>query len=118
MVSGILIQPATEEWAPLREALLPQVNPRQAFEHTPVCPPPSVGQHWLTLEHNGVLFPPEYVPHGRPVMYRMDDGTEKVIKLDPGVPPPCCPMPAPTHSSTHEHTHVLAHVPIHRMTKI
>jgi DNA topoisomerase-1 len=25
---------------------------------------------WTTLEHNGVLFPPEYVPHRRPLIYR------------------------------------------------
>ncbi|KAK4531834.1 hypothetical protein CCYA_CCYA09G2691 [Cyanidiococcus yangmingshanensis] len=23
---------------------------------------------WVSLEHNGVLFPPEYVPHGRPLL--------------------------------------------------
>ncbi len=25
---------------------------------------------WTTLEHNGVLFPPEYVPHSIPVYYK------------------------------------------------
>jgi DNA topoisomerase-1 len=33
---------------------------------------------WRTLEHNGVMFPPEYEPHGIPVTY---DG--KDIKLNP-----------------------------------
>jgi len=33
---------------------------------------------WATLEHNGVLFPPEYVPHNIPVMY---DSHE--VKLEP-----------------------------------
>lgn len=27
------------------------------------------GQKWHTLEHNGVLFPPPYIPHGIPVLY-------------------------------------------------
>src|SRR3972149_264993 len=25
---------------------------------------------WTTLEHNGVLFPPEYIKHGVPVIYK------------------------------------------------
>jgi len=33
---------------------------------------------WKSFQHNGVLFPPEYVPHGVPMLYN----TEKV-KLDP-----------------------------------
>ena len=33
---------------------------------------------WQTLEHNGVLFPPAYVPHGLPLIY---DG--KAIVLPP-----------------------------------
>jgi len=33
---------------------------------------------WTTLEHNGVLFPPAYVPHGLPLIY---DG--KPIVLPP-----------------------------------
>jgi len=33
---------------------------------------------WCSLEHNGVLFPPEYEPHGRPLLY---DGCE--IALPP-----------------------------------
>jgi DNA topoisomerase-1 len=41
------------------------------------------GQHWLTLEHNGVLFPPEYVPHGRRVRYQRPDGTFMDIPMDP-----------------------------------
>uniref|UniRef100_A0A7S1JE07 DNA topoisomerase I n=1 Tax=Eutreptiella gymnastica TaxID=73025 RepID=A0A7S1JE07_9EUGL len=41
------------------------------------------GQHWLTLEHNGVLFPPEYVPHGLPCHYKMEDGKLKEIKMEP-----------------------------------
>ncbi|KAJ2661676.1 DNA topoisomerase 1 [Coemansia sp. RSA 1200] len=28
------------------------------------------GPKWQTLEHNGVLFPPEYEPHGVPLVYR------------------------------------------------
>jgi len=54
----------------------------------PLPPPP--GQHWLTLEHNGVLFPPEYVPHGRRVRYQRPDGTFMDIPMDPGprTPPP------------------------------
>jgi hypothetical protein len=24
---------------------------------------------WEVLEHNGVLFPPEYIPHGLPIQY-------------------------------------------------
>ncbi|KAJ1727815.1 DNA topoisomerase 1, partial [Coemansia biformis] len=28
------------------------------------------GPKWQTLEHNGVLFPPDYVPHGMPLVYR------------------------------------------------
>ncbi len=24
---------------------------------------------WETLEHNGLLFPPEYVPHTKPLKY-------------------------------------------------
>ena len=41
------------------------------------------GESWLTLEHNGLLFPPEYVPHGLPVHYKLDDGTMKEIPMDP-----------------------------------
>eukprot|EP01006_Ploeotia_vitrea_P019698 TRINITY_DN51939_c0_g1_i1.p1 TRINITY_DN51939_c0_g1~~TRINITY_DN51939_c0_g1_i1.p1 ORF type:complete len:753 (-),score=126.30 TRINITY_DN51939_c0_g1_i1:64-2292(-) len=36
------------------------------------------GAKWLTLEHNGVMFPDEYTPHGRPIIY---DG--KQYKLEP-----------------------------------
>ncbi|GJQ10293.1 hypothetical protein GpartN1_g2084.t1 [Galdieria partita] len=25
---------------------------------------------WTTLSHNGVLFPPEYVPHNKPILYK------------------------------------------------
>ncbi|PIA16948.1 DNA topoisomerase I [Coemansia reversa NRRL 1564] len=28
------------------------------------------GPKWQTLEHNGVLFPPDYVPHGLPLVYK------------------------------------------------
>eukprot|EP00758_Cryptobia_borreli_P006491 Tbor_TRINITY_DN5162_c0_g1::TRINITY_DN5162_c0_g1_i4::g.26013::m.26013/K03163/TOP1; DNA topoisomerase I len=35
---------------------------------------------WDTLEHNGVLFPPEYVPHGIPIFYK---GIE--FKMTPAV---------------------------------
>lgn len=28
---------------------------------------------WTTLEHNGVLFPPEYIPHGIPLVYNGQD---------------------------------------------
>ncbi|KAJ2691992.1 DNA topoisomerase 1, partial [Coemansia spiralis] len=28
------------------------------------------GPKWQTLDHNGVLFPPEYVPHGVPLVYK------------------------------------------------
>ena len=31
---------------------------------------------WETFQHNGVMFPPEYEPHGIPIIYK---GTE--IKL-------------------------------------
>jgi DNA topoisomerase I len=32
------------------------------------------GKHkWKTLTHNGVLFPPEYVPHGKPLKYGDDE---------------------------------------------
>ncbi len=34
---------------------------------------------WTTLEHNGVLFPPEYVKHNVPVIYR---GQEIVLDID------------------------------------
>ena len=34
------------------------------------------GQKWGTLEHNGVLFPPLYTPHGIPVLY---DGKEVAL---------------------------------------
>ena len=34
------------------------------------------GQKWRTLEHNGVLFPPLYVPHGIPLLY---DGEEVTL---------------------------------------
>lgn len=27
------------------------------------------GKKWKTLEHNGVLFPPDYQPHGVPLIY-------------------------------------------------
>ncbi|ORX73646.1 hypothetical protein DL89DRAFT_263677 [Linderina pennispora] len=27
-------------------------------------------EKWHTLEHNGVMFPPDYVPHGVPLIYR------------------------------------------------
>lgn len=33
---------------------------------------------WTTLAHNGVMFPPEYQPHGIPIMYKGEK-----IKLDP-----------------------------------
>ncbi|KAJ2550316.1 DNA topoisomerase 1 [Coemansia sp. RSA 1933] len=36
------------------------------------------GPKWQTLEHSGVLFPPEYVPHGVPLVYR-----GKSIRLPP-----------------------------------
>ena len=36
-------------------------------------------QKWKTFHHNGVLFPPEYVPHKIPVLY---DG--KPVSLEPG----------------------------------
>lgn len=32
---------------------------------------------WATLEHHGVVFPPEYEPHGVPLMY---DGEEVQLK--------------------------------------
>lgn len=35
-------------------------------------------QKWKTFHHNGVIFPPEYVPHGIPIIY---DGNP--IKLEP-----------------------------------
>ncbi|ANB50940.1 hypothetical protein [Powai lake megavirus] len=34
---------------------------------------------WTTLEHNGVLFPPEYIKHNVPVIYR---GQEIVLDID------------------------------------
>ena len=34
---------------------------------------------WTTLEHNGILFPAEYVPHGIPLLY---DGTEIPLAHD------------------------------------
>lgn len=37
------------------------------------------GPKWTTLEHNGVLFPPEYISHGVPVIY---DGREIVLDKD------------------------------------
>ncbi|KAJ1883531.1 DNA topoisomerase 1 [Coemansia sp. RSA 486] len=40
----------------------------------------SEGAKWTTLEHHGVLFPPEYVPHGIPISYA---GAK--IKLPPPV---------------------------------
>lgn len=33
---------------------------------------------WTTLEHNGVMFPPEYVPHNIPVLYKGEP-----VQLDP-----------------------------------
>ena len=33
---------------------------------------------WDTFEHNGVMFPPEYVPHGIPVLYKGSS-----VKLSP-----------------------------------
>eukprot|EP00993_Chasmostoma_nieuportense_P003021 NODE_376_length_2328_cov_22.259882_g350_i0.p1 GENE.NODE_376_length_2328_cov_22.259882_g350_i0~~NODE_376_length_2328_cov_22.259882_g350_i0.p1 ORF type:complete len:755 (+),score=261.62 NODE_376_length_2328_cov_22.259882_g350_i0:57-2267(+) len=39
--------------------------------------------HWDTLEHNGVLFPPEYVPHHIPVLYKQNDGTLQRIPMEP-----------------------------------
>eukprot|EP00906_Rhabdomonas_costata_P015134 RCo021746 len=41
------------------------------------------GQQWLTLEHNGVMFPPPYKPHGLPVLYRGEDGRTVEIPMDP-----------------------------------
>ncbi|KAJ1937167.1 DNA topoisomerase 1, partial [Linderina pennispora] len=35
-------------------------------------------EKWHTLEHNGVMFPPDYVPHGVPLIYR-----KKEIRLVP-----------------------------------
>jgi len=32
-------------------------------------PEPPEGTHWTTLEHAGVIFPPDYEPHGLPVYY-------------------------------------------------
>ena len=37
------------------------------------------GTKWTTLEHNGVLFPPPYVPHGIPLIY---DGKEVILGPD------------------------------------
>jgi len=36
---------------------------------------------WLTLEHNGVQFPPPYEPHGVPLVY---DGTQLLLLLGLG----------------------------------
>ncbi|KAJ1663495.1 DNA topoisomerase 1 [Coemansia sp. RSA 1813] len=33
------------------------------------------GPKWQTLEHSGVLFPPEYVPHGVPLLYKNSEIT-------------------------------------------
>ncbi len=33
---------------------------------------------WETLEHNGLLFPPEYVPHTKPLKYN-----DKLVELNP-----------------------------------
>jgi DNA topoisomerase-1 len=33
---------------------------------------------WNTLEHNGVLFPVEYVPHNIPIKYKNEE-----VKLEP-----------------------------------
>eukprot|EP00667_Euglena_gracilis_P003148 EG_transcript_3154 len=74
--------PPPDKKEPRRKAK-PEPEPEEVYKWWEKKEQHPDGQHWLTLEHNGVLFPPEYVPHGRPVMYRMDDGTEKVIKLDP-----------------------------------
>ncbi|OLY78180.1 DNA topoisomerase 1 [Smittium mucronatum] len=35
---------------------------------------------WNTLQHQGVLFPPEYVPHGRPILYE-----GKPVYLEPEI---------------------------------
>lgn len=32
-------------------------------------PEPPAGTHWTTMEHAGVIFPPDYEPHGLPVYY-------------------------------------------------
>ena len=37
------------------------------------------GVKWTTLEHNGVMFPPEYEPHGIPITY---DGAPFALKPD------------------------------------
>jgi DNA topoisomerase-1 len=38
---------------------------------------------WTSLTHNGVLFHPEYKPHGIPLKYKTDDNKIIEIKLDP-----------------------------------
>eukprot|EP01012_Entosiphon_sulcatum_P058103 TRINITY_DN82059_c0_g1_i1.p1 TRINITY_DN82059_c0_g1~~TRINITY_DN82059_c0_g1_i1.p1 ORF type:complete len:730 (+),score=197.57 TRINITY_DN82059_c0_g1_i1:70-2259(+) len=38
---------------------------------------------WSTLEHSGVLFPPEYVPHGIPILYEVEKGKVITIPMDP-----------------------------------
>ncbi|KAJ2003275.1 DNA topoisomerase 1 [Coemansia thaxteri] len=40
----------------------------------------NTGPKWKTLEHFGVMFPPEYEPHGLPLLYR-----GKEIKMHPHV---------------------------------
>lgn len=37
------------------------------------------GKKWSTLQHNGVLFPPEYIPHNIPLLY---DGIEIYLDKD------------------------------------
>lgn len=39
------------------------------WEQENILLPQKGDQRWSTLSHNGVLFPPEYVPHGIPVRY-------------------------------------------------
>lgn len=42
------------------------------------------GYKWTTFEHNGVLFPPEYIPHNIPLKYKQDETTEIInVQLSP-----------------------------------
>ena len=43
---------------------------------------PSNKKKWDTLEHNGVMFYPEYVPHNIPITYKEDLSTQ-IIHLNP-----------------------------------
>lgn len=74
---GRAAAPAALPFTNLPACLLASLTPACLHTRLPACLParlpadlpPYLQQMWSTLEHGGVLFPPEYVPHGVKMLY-------------------------------------------------